>query len=124
MHYTVIVIANSERIDLRRRQSIKIPLVARYNILTEYLNVLITIGATLLVPEPNNMADLVHHCVKVETGASQGDPLGLLTVSDSSHVRTTPTMEGNTIDLLTSFPFTDRIKETKELSHLYQQVEV
>ena len=114
MHYTVIVIANSERIDLRRRQSIEVCLVAWNYILTEYLDVLITIRATLLMPEPNNMANLVDDCVKVETRASQRDTLRMPAVSDSSHIRTAPTIEGKTIDL----SFTHQQDEgNKENSH-------
>ena len=101
VHYTVIVITNAMRIDLRWRQLSKICLITWYNVVLENLNVLITVWSALLMPEPNNMSNLVNYCMEIEAWATKWDPLWLPAFSDSSDIRTAS--ERKTNDL--SFPY-------------------
>ena len=89
MHNTVVVIPNSLRVYQRRRDFLEIYFVVWDYIVVDNLHMFISIWTTLLVPETNNMADLMKDRMENKTRSAEG--YSLLAISNPSNIRTATT---------------------------------
>lgn len=104
VHYAVIIVAHSKRIDQGRGHLPEVILIARQDVPVKNIDILITIRSTLLVPEPENMANFMNYHMKGEAGVTEGHPLRLSTIMDSSYVRAAPRTwkEANVVVLISA----------------------
>lgn len=95
VHDTVVVVTDSVRIDSLRWELLEICLITRDNVASDDIDVLVTVRSTLLVPETNNMADLVHDHMKLETGMTNRNSLWLTAIGNSPNIGTAPGLKEN-----------------------------
>ncbi len=114
VHDTVVVVTDSVRINSLRWDLLEICLITRDNVPFDDIDVLVTVRSTLLVPETNNMADLVHDYMKLETGMTNRNSLWLTAIGNSPNIGTAPGLKEN-MTFNIRVHCINRIKEIKEI---------
>ena len=84
VHDAVVIVADSQGVHLRARLLVEVGPKARENILVEDVHIVVSVRPTLLMPEPNSMANLMHYCAEGKAPWINGN--ALLTISKSTHV--------------------------------------